>query len=371
MMMKMMGEIKQRWVVIFLLVAACKLQWAHGEPQVPCFFIFGDSLADPGNNNMLPTGAKTNYPPYGVDYPQGATGRFSNGKYAVDVLAEKLSFDHHIPPYATASGPILLQGVNYASGSAGIRDETGSHLGENIPMNKQLQHHQLTISRMAGIIGDNKTTQTRLNQCLYYVGMGSNDYLNNYFLPERYPTSKSFTPQAYAQALVAQYSEQIMTLYKNGARKFILPGLGNIGCVPQAIRLYSTNATVCVVDMNKAINFFNNELVALVDRFNKNLTDGKFVYVNSTGMIIQDPIAAGFRYFYQGCCEVTENGQCVPQSKPCATRSEYIFWDNFHPTESMNVITATRTYIAEARSDCYPIDVRSLALLDLATAKAI
>jgi hypothetical protein len=27
----------------------------HGEPQVPCFFIFGDSLADNGNNNLLPT----------------------------------------------------------------------------------------------------------------------------------------------------------------------------------------------------------------------------------------------------------------------------------------------------------------------------
>lgn len=30
----------------------------HGEQQVPCYFIFGDSLVDNGNNNGLATRAK-------------------------------------------------------------------------------------------------------------------------------------------------------------------------------------------------------------------------------------------------------------------------------------------------------------------------
>lgn len=58
-----------------------------GEPQVPCYFIFGDSLVDNGNNNKLVTEAKVNYPPYGVDFPGGvATGRFSNGENTADIL---------------------------------------------------------------------------------------------------------------------------------------------------------------------------------------------------------------------------------------------------------------------------------------------
>ncbi|PKI53562.1 hypothetical protein CRG98_026012 [Punica granatum] len=56
------------------------------EPQVPCYFIFGDSLADNGNNNYRLTLAKSNYPPYGVDFPEGPTGRFTNDRLIVDII---------------------------------------------------------------------------------------------------------------------------------------------------------------------------------------------------------------------------------------------------------------------------------------------
>lgn len=59
-----------------------------GAPQVPCYFIFGDSLVDDGNNNQLSSLAKANYFPYGIDFPGGPTGRFSNGKTTVDVIGE-------------------------------------------------------------------------------------------------------------------------------------------------------------------------------------------------------------------------------------------------------------------------------------------
>ena len=57
-----------------------------GEPQVPCYFIFGDSLVDSGNNNKLATAAKANYRPYGIDFPQGVTGRFTNGRTLADII---------------------------------------------------------------------------------------------------------------------------------------------------------------------------------------------------------------------------------------------------------------------------------------------
>ncbi|THG17671.1 hypothetical protein TEA_014780 [Camellia sinensis var. sinensis] len=46
----------------------------------------GDSLVDNGNNNELVTTAKSNYPPYGIDFPDGPTGRFSNGQNKADII---------------------------------------------------------------------------------------------------------------------------------------------------------------------------------------------------------------------------------------------------------------------------------------------
>ncbi|KAJ0087447.1 hypothetical protein Patl1_07614 [Pistacia atlantica] len=72
--------------------------------------------------------ARANYRPYGIDFPQGATGRFTNGRTYVDALAQLLGFPFYIPPYSRTRGPALLRGVNYASGAAGILDETGNNL---------------------------------------------------------------------------------------------------------------------------------------------------------------------------------------------------------------------------------------------------
>jgi hypothetical protein len=44
------------------------------------------------------------------------------------VAAQLLGFRTYIPPYSRARVLDLLRGANYASGAAGIRQETGSNL---------------------------------------------------------------------------------------------------------------------------------------------------------------------------------------------------------------------------------------------------
>ncbi|KAF3671699.1 GDSL esterase/lipase [Capsicum annuum] len=122
----MVARIIVTFTTILMILNFIKL--VQAESRVPCFFIFGDSLLDNGNNNNLNTTARANYPPYGVDFPGGPTGRFTNGRNMADILAHVLGFGNFIPPFASASGSDILQGVNYASGSAGIRNESGSHL---------------------------------------------------------------------------------------------------------------------------------------------------------------------------------------------------------------------------------------------------
>lgn len=55
--------------------------------NVSCVLVFGDSSVDPGNNNVLQTTMKGNFPPYGKNFFGGRpTGRFSDGRLATDFI---------------------------------------------------------------------------------------------------------------------------------------------------------------------------------------------------------------------------------------------------------------------------------------------
>lgn len=58
-------------------------------PKVPALFTFGDSIVDTGNNNYISTITRSNFAPYGREFPgHKATGRFSDGRISMDFLGE-------------------------------------------------------------------------------------------------------------------------------------------------------------------------------------------------------------------------------------------------------------------------------------------
>ncbi|KAL6838564.1 hypothetical protein ACP4OV_031620 [Aristida adscensionis] len=354
--------------VLLALVAAAAPPPAAGRPQVPCYFVFGDSLVDSGNNNVIVSIARADYPPYGIDFAGGPTGRFSNGLTTVDVLAKLLGFDDLIPPFAGASSQQLLTGVNFASAAAGIREETGQQLGGRISFSGQIQNYQSAVQQLVSILGDEDSAAAHLSKCIFTVGMGSNDYLNNYFMPAFYNTGSRYTPEQYADVLVAQYSRLLQVLYSYGARKVALIGVGQVGCSPNELAQQSANGVTCVERINSAIRIFNQRLVGLVDQFNT-LPGAHFTYINIYGIfddILKTPGAHGLKVTNRGCCGVgRNNGQvtCLPFQTPCANRHEYLFWDAFHPTEAANVLVGQRTYSARLPSDVHPVDIRTLARL--------
>ncbi|MCD7460146.1 hypothetical protein HAX54_042955 [Datura stramonium] len=362
-----MGGDLRRWILVVQLVVLGFV--GTNAQQVPCYFIFGDSLVDNGNNNNIQSLAKANYLPYGIDYPGGPTGRFSNGKTTVDVIAEQLGFNGNIPPYASARGRDILRGVNYASAAAGIRDETGRQLGGRISFSGQVNNYRNTVQQVVQILGNENAAADYLKKCIYSIGMGSNDYLNNYFMPLYYSTSRQFTPDQYANVLIQQYTQQLKILYNNGARKFALIGVGQIGCSPNALAQNSPDGRTCVQRINVANQLFNNKLKALVDNLNGNTPDAKFIYIDAYGIfqdLIENPSAFGFRVTNAGCCGVgRNNGQitCLPFQRPCRNRNEYLFWDAFHPTEAANIVVGRRSYRAQKSSDAYPYDISRLAQL--------
>ncbi|KAK8615184.1 hypothetical protein V6N13_068965 [Hibiscus sabdariffa] len=346
-------------VISVLLVLLSLSNKTNARPQVPCYFVFGDSLSDNGNNNNLPTLAKVNYPPYGIDFPQGPTGRFCNGRNMHDFIAQLLGLKDNIPAFVTSKGRNIFNGVNYASGSAGIRKETGSNLGVCIPLNRQIKNHKTIISKITRLMGNYSATNLLLKQCIYSVQIGSNDYINNYFKPEFYDTSRHFKPSKYATLLVQQLSLQLKTLYNNGARKFAVYGIGQIGCTPYAISMYGTNRPECVSKLNKGATLFNNRLKLLIHQLNNNLTDAKFTYLYPSGGPDLAKLVGN-----TPCCTIGGGGGelCLPDSKSCKNSSKYVFWDGVHPTEALNKIVAKIAYTSESPLEASPLNIQQLAM---------
>ncbi|CAO2842276.1 unnamed protein product [Amaranthus hypochondriacus] len=340
-------------IIVLIGMVECKK-----EAKVPCYYIFGDSLSDAGNNNQLNTLAKANYPPYGLDFPGGIpTGRFSNGLTFVDRITELLGFKDYIPPYSTAKGKQILKGVNYASGAAGIRSETGQHLGERISMDEQLKNHAVTIAKLPWYAP--LTGLLNLKKCLYTVNMGSNDYINNYFNPDHYSSSSLYTPQQYAELLTTQYAAQLKKLYFLGARKVAVFGLGLVGCSLGEIYSFGTNGSLCVDKINYAVQLFNDKLIGVVDDLNSNLSGAQFTFIGSGGSS-----DTGTAVVNAPCCKVREDFQCVESNTVCEDRNNYIFFDGYHTTELVNILAAETAYSAPNSNAVHPVDIKTLISTD-------
>ncbi|XP_009379054.2 GDSL esterase/lipase At1g33811 [Pyrus x bretschneideri] len=361
-------------IVVVWLQGLSGRVWSQPQStaQVPGFFIFGDSLVDNGNNNEIITLSRANYRPYGIDFPLGVTGRFTNGRTYVDVLAQLLGFPTYIPPYSRTRGAALLRGANFASGAAGIRDETGDNLGAHMSMNQQVANFGNAVLEMRRLFrGDAIALNTYLSRCIFYSGMGSNDYLNNYFMPSFYTSSSNYTTQAYAAVLLQDYSRQLTQLYSLGARKVIVTAVGQIGCIPYQLARFNSNSSRCNENINKAILIFNSGLKKLVDNFNGGqLRGAKFVYLDayqSTFDLFQNATATGFEVMDKGCCGVGKNnGQitCLPLQQACTDRTKYLFWDAFHPTEVANILLGKASFSgSNQQSYAYPINIQQLAML--------
>ncbi|KAI4377221.1 hypothetical protein MLD38_014886 [Melastoma candidum] len=334
----------------------------EAAPQVPCYFVFGDSLSDNGNNNNLIALAKANYLPYGIDFPEGPTGRFTNGPNIIDYIAQLLGFDRYIQNFTAAlANQDFTRGVNYASGAAGIRDETGIQQGDRISLNNQLLRHSSIVAKIRAIQGT-QAADSLLNKCIYTVGMGNNDYINNYFMPAFYSTSRLYTPQQYAVVLANQYSNQLKDLHDLGARKVAILGPGLIGCAPQEVSTFgATNGSTCNEQLNSEVALFNNQLRPLVQSLNNQFPDSNFTLIDIFSISSSTSLAQ--LNLTAPCCETNPTtGTCKPNGAVCPDRKAYGFFDGYHPTSILCQGLASRSYMRVLPTDADPYDIRQLAM---------
>lgn len=77
-------------------------------------------------------------------------------------------------------------------------------------MGEQMQRFRGTVRQIGRLLRGNQTAVNELlGRCIFYAAMGSNDYLNNYFMPDSYSTSADYDPKTYAALLIQDYSRQL------------------------------------------------------------------------------------------------------------------------------------------------------------------
>ncbi|CAN1281593.1 GDSL esterase/lipase At4g16230 [Linum perenne] len=318
-----MGGIPGRVLAVLFLsiLIASGIRLALGCDCRPSLvnFVFGDSLVDSGNNNYIISLSKANYLPNGIDFGK-PTGRYTNGRTIVDVIGQEVGVAGFTLPYLSPDtiGPIILQGVNYASGAGGILNETGKIFGGRINMDAQIDNFAKTKNDIISMIGLAKAEKL-LENALYSVTIGSNDFVNNYLTPIISVFEQNYMFNIY---IIMQ------RLYDLGARKIVVVNVGPIGCIPYIRDINPSSGDKCAT--------FPNEIII------------------------------GFENASGACCHLagTHGGliPCGPWSEVCSDRSKYVFWDPYHPSDATNVIMAKRL-LDGGIDDIWPMNVRQLAAI--------
>jgi len=118
-------------IILLQLYMLCVLPPAAAK--VTALIVFGDSTVDTGNNNYISTLVKSDFAPYGRDLrPPGSgsggqpTGRFSNGRLAVDFISEAFGLPPLVPAYLDPNVNMssLATGACFASAGAGYDNAT-------------------------------------------------------------------------------------------------------------------------------------------------------------------------------------------------------------------------------------------------------
>ncbi|PON55565.1 Lipase [Parasponia andersonii] len=314
----------------------------------PVTFVFGDSLTEVGNNNYLQYSlAKSNYPWYGVDYAGGqATGRFTNGRTIGDIISAKLGISSP-PPYLSLSpnDDAILKGVNYASGGAGILNETGLYFIQRLSFNDQIENFRKTREAIKSKVGVEAATKL-CNEAFYFIGIGSNDYVNN-FLQPFLADGQQYTHDEFVELLTSTLDKQLSRLYQLDARKIVLHGLGPLGCIPS--QRVKSKTGQCLKRVNEWVLEFNSKVKKLITSLNTRLPNAALMFADTYPAVfdlISNPTTYGFKISNTSCCNVDTSigGLCLPNSKPCRDRKDYVFWDAFHPSDAANAVLAEKLF---------------------------
>lgn len=357
--------------VAFVVVKACVWrgkgvydQYVGAPPKFSSLFVLGDSLAECGNNNYINTSvaARANFAPYGRTFFGTPTGRFSDGRTIFDFLASRIGVRFPSPWFQSRVDLVTSEGANFASAGSGLLDSTFQHLNV-ISFGRQVNEFRDAFDMLRGVSG--YSAQQMLSESLIAINIGANDIAGNYLANSS--LNHNVRPQAFIQSLLKIYKHDLLKLHEIGGRKFIVFGIGPLGCSP-GMR-YAGLAKWkggCDETANEMFQQFNLGLKKLIRHLNRNLIGSTFLYVNTYDLvldIINNGETLGFSEIGSACCgegQFNAGVGCGQKSEKsvCEDASRYIFWDSFHPTEAVQKIIAEEVW--GGKSSVFPTNLRNV-----------
>ncbi|ONH97224.1 hypothetical protein PRUPE_7G177600 [Prunus persica] len=323
------------------------------QPRVPGVYIFGDSTVDVGTNHYLTESecrSRADFLYNGIDFPHSIpTGRFSNGFNIVDYIAIFLGFKMSPPPFLSLLDKnkqlpkrmirLLSRGVNFASGGSGILDDTGKQWGKVIPFGEQVEQFAIVRNKISELLGE-EGAAANISESLFLISVGSNDILEHFAYNQ--------SGQAYITTLMSTYESRLRNLFDIGAKKFGIISVAPIGCIPLIHSVTQTRD--CFGPMNEHAQLFYKALHDMLLKLSSECKGMMYALAdayNMTTPILENPQKFGFNEVTKACCgkgNFNAEEPCTPNAKVCKYHNEYLFWDQYHPTQAASYLAALAVF---------------------------
>jgi phospholipase/lecithinase/hemolysin len=271
---------------------------SHFRKDFSSLFVFGDSLADPGNTYFI-RGEINEAPWEAIPELPYESRRFSNGETWVEILAkETRNYRGALPAYrskwfgnyAVAGGRI--QGVGAAKPSFG--DQVQKYLG------------------VSGGTAD--------PDALYVIQFGGNDIRDALEAPQ-----SGGDPVAVIGGAIQAMAHNITVLSQVGARRFLIANAPNLGKVPVIAALGAgAPAEALSIAYNAALDGL---LVQLGNAGLEIYRLDLFSFINAATAM---PEGLGFADAMTPCLQIFS----PPATGVCDDPDQRLFWDGIHPTRA-------------------------------------
>ncbi|CAL4952398.1 unnamed protein product [Urochloa decumbens] len=328
-------------------------------------FSFGDSYIDTGNLVILYGGLTATpgvliaKPPYGMTFFGRPNGRASDGRLAIDFIAEALGLP--ILPPSLALNTSFRQGVNFAVGGATALDreffvDKGFMAVSpfNISLSVQLGWFD---ALKPSLCSSPQECKEYLAESLFIVGeLGWNDYGIMLLAGKSVDEVGSHVTE-----IIGNICAATERLIDGGAKTVVVFGIPPFGCAAASLVLFANQTggehepdTGCLKDLNLLSREHNAQLrqalARLQGRHPAAAGGVRVIYADFYAPIIDFAVAPG-RYGFdatggalRACCGSGGGrynfglaAQCgMPGVSACADPSKYVDWDGVHLTEAAN-----------------------------------
>ncbi|KAF7847014.1 hypothetical protein BT93_L3443 [Corymbia citriodora subsp. variegata] len=343
-----------KYIAIILILLQCCLALKANSMilhKYESIFNFGDSLSDTGNF-LRSTGGHAPTSPYGKTFFGHPTGRYSDGRLAIDFIAEAVGLPSLKPYLEVVNGSVDARGgVNFAVAGATALDPK-FFAARGIPA-LIMTNHSLSVQLewfkklKSSLCTTKQDCDTYFKKSLFLVGeIGGNDYNLAFALGATFEQLRPIVPN-----VVGAITNATSMLIEEGVVELVVPGNLPIGCLtsfittaPPFIKDDANTTTGCLNRYNEFARYHNDYLQRELQLLRQKYSHARIIYADYYGdalRLFESPVQYGFsKSTHVACCgaggpfNFNVRMMCGSTSNVCKDPSASILWDGVHFTEA-------------------------------------